>query len=154
MRYDVPQLYRSSVQPSKVFTQAVMSSDRLITLGGPCGAGKTWDACAWLNHCKSKGYDVAYIRATDLPRLEYIDMVDLERAKVLCIDDYGKQQTQGALSRASDIVEKRIGFDWRYTIITTNILSDLRRLDERLASRLNAGRIINYEGMPDRRQKN
>jgi len=40
------------------------------------------------------------------------------------------------------------------TIITTNLMKEIRKIDERLASRLNTACVINYAGMPDRRVNN
>jgi len=154
MNYPVPRHYTSDI-PSQHFQDQLRASDKnrhLITLCGPVGTGKTYDACAWLNYIHgSKGLTGYYIKCSDVWSMTPEDMFEITIKKCIVMDDYGRKQSVGNLERISDIIDKRIEKEYCYTVITTNILTEIRNIDERLASRLNAGVIIDYSGMKDRR---
>ena len=159
MSFAIPELYKYITHPSHNFLDTVRKyreekkwSPMLIVLGGPTGTGKTCDAVAWLKNAKRKGHEVAYLKAADIWQLDVDDIHDLERIKALVIDDYGKTQTTGTIERISSVIDKRIERTQKYTILTTNVLRDIRSIDERLASRLNSGCVVDYTGMPDLRR--
>lgn len=133
--------------------KSISTTPKIITLSGPCGTGKTWDACVWLNNAESQGRSTAYLKAGDLWRYDPEDLARAEWARCVVIDDYGTRLSQGNLGRILDLVDYRMTAARRYTIITTNILTEIRTIDERLASRLNSGCMIDYTGLPDRREK-
>lgn len=154
MSFKVPNHYPDSL-PSKHFRDCLIKTKKdhhLITLSGPCGTGKTFDACAWLNHIKTfHKRSGLYIKCSDVWRMTPEELYEISMKKCIVLDDYGKKQSVGNLERISNIIDQRIEKEYPYTIITTNILADIRNIDPRLVSRLNQGVIIDYSGMPDRR---
>ena len=157
-KFFLPDSFTSSV-PSGHFVASLKTyreqndnhKPRLITLFGPVGTGKTWDACAFANNARAKGRSVGYVRASDLSRIEPDVYWRIEERQVLVLDDYGVRLTQGAITRAFDLIDRRLINKDFFTLMTTNIISEIRGIDERLASRLNTGCVVDYDGMPDRR---
>ena len=154
----IPESYKQAKFLSETFNvgysnyKSISTTPRIITLAGPCGTGKTWDACAWLNNAQSQGRTIAYMKAGDLWRYDSEDLARAEWARCAVIDDYGTKLSQGNLGRILDLVDNRMNSARRFTILTTNILTEIRTIDERLASRLNSGCMIDYTGLPDRRE--
>lgn len=149
------------VEPSEHAIQAISAYKKknkgndpsIVALCGPVGCGKSWDACALASHAvRNKGWirfeDCSGIHTAEADRLD-----SLKRSTVLILDDYGARQTEGALARVFDLVNSRM-HKKGVTIITTNLMKEIRKIDERLASRLNTACVINYAGMPDRRINN
>lgn len=125
----------------------------IIVLCGDVGTGKTWDACALSANVIRKSGNRTFCACSSLHEHDSDTMGNLLGVRCLVLDDYGARQTQGALTRAFDLVNARMHDPRLATIITTNLIADVRKIDERMASRLNTACVINYSGMPDRRLK-
>ena len=162
LSYPVPDLFANIKEPSSYFSNALHEAmddngnrlPSIIVLSGPCGTGKTHDACGWMNYIrKAQGFGVGYIKASDVWALTVDELHTLTMRHVLCIDDYGQKRSIGNLERIGGIVDRRMESVNRYTIITTNVLSEIDNIDERLASRLNTGALVQYDNLPDRRKE-
>lgn len=144
--------------PSETVTRAINDyivkhvdlHPKIVALCGSVGVGKTWDACALALHvCRQRGF-YRFAQCSTIHDCDPERMSQLHRCTALILDDYGYRQTDGALLRAFQLVDGRMHGD-RVTIITTNILQDIRKIDERLASRLNTACVVDYSGLQDRR---
>lgn len=156
MTFKIPNLYQSET-PSKTFIDKIKGSqknDHLIVLSGPTGTGKTYDACAWLRHLKKNhGIDGYYTKASEFWSMTPEMLYEISIKKCIVIDDYGKKQSVGNLERVSDIIDSRMEKEYPYTIITTNVLTEIENIDPRLYSRLKTAVIVDYTGLADRRQE-
>ena len=159
--YDLPDGFKFCI-PSDHFYDTIgiwreCNQQRLptfIVLTGPPGTGKTSDACGLMLSCKQQFEDrsTLFIDCNDIHTIDEEHMWRLKEAKMLMLDDYGARATEGAKIRVLTIVNKRMHHPTNVTIITTNLMHELKEHDPRMASRMNAACVINYAGRPDLRK--
>lgn len=133
-----------------------------LTLNGPVGCGKTWQAFgAWhtvaqRTGCRAVAVSVpAYLDSLRPGRTPLMELPEVERAELLLLDDLSAERVS---EWTEEVVYRLIDARWNAclpTIITLNAPgSTLRdRLGNRVASRLNGlGRVVSWPtDAPDRR---
>ena len=153
--YNDPQPTQKAVEAIKTFIRLTGHHPNTIALCGPVGAGKTHDACALAlqsqGHNGGIGGAIVFAHCSSIQRWDDEQMNRAQIVRFLILDDYGARQSEGALIRAYELLDTRMHNHKRITLLTTNLVSEIRDIDKRMASRLNTACIINYEGMPDRR---
>ena len=131
-----------------------------VLLNGPNGTGKTALACTLAKHWKSNArFTSAYrllsrIKSTfrkQASESEQDILDELRDLDLLVLDDLGAQQnTEFGLATLYEVVKERCE-NYKPTIVTTNLtLTEIDKLEPRLASRLGAFKIIKLAG-DDRR---
>lgn len=166
-----PDLPYQDATPSQSAIEAIKSYQaskghvNFILLAGDVGTGKTWDACGLaLRVCRKERRSqqtgfyadrsvIRFVRCCMIQDYDNETMLACHNAKALILDDYGIRKSPGSLVRVFELVDKRMHNKSQVTIMTTNLIGEIKELDEAMASRLNKACIIDYTDKPDLRRK-
>lgn len=150
-RLCIPARFWHATANARVAKWAEGRTTRLLVLTGPVGTGKSWQACGALRSVIARTPGEAHlVNCANLARIERDGFRVYSQCKILALDDLGARLTPAALATAYELIEYRHSH-LLPMIITTNLSPlDIRKVDERIASRLGAGTWIEIAGS-DRR---
>lgn len=149
-RLHVPALFAKAMPSQEVAEWAARRTGTLV-LHGPTGTGKSYQATgalrALIHGRDAHGY---LINCAGLSRMSRDEFQILSKAGALALDDFGARMSPACLASAYELIEARHSA-MLPLVVTTNItLEGTIAVDERIGSRLGAGKWLPMAGR-DRR---